>query len=226
MIRRVWERCSASTCAARVIIATDDERIAAEVAGFGGESVMTPPELASGSERMAWVARRIDGDVFINVQGDEPLMPPETIDAVAAVLIDSDADIATAACPLLNSDALRNPNVVKLVTDRSGNALYFSRAPIPYDRDGTEDRVQGGNGFGEGGVYVKHIGIYAFRRDALLRFATLPPSVLEQLEKLEQLRALENGMRIRVAFVPTDSQSVDTPEDLAAVEETIRRLRI
>jgi 3-deoxy-manno-octulosonate cytidylyltransferase (CMP-KDO synthetase) len=186
--------------------------------------MMTPQDLASGSERMAWVAARVEGAMFINVQGDEPLMPPGTIDAVVAALLDSDAEIATAACPLSNPGALHNINVVKLVTDRSGNALYFSRAVIPFDRDAAEHSAPDGNGFGETGVYFKHIGIYAFHRDALLRYAALPPGRLEQLEKLEQLRALENGMRIRVAIVPTDSQAVDTPEDLAAVEELIRKL--
>lgn len=224
MIQRVWERCTGAGTAVRVIVATDDDRIAAEVASFGGESMMTPPDLASGSERMAWVAERTDGEIFINVQGDEPLMPPATIDAVAAALHDSDADIATAACPLSSLADLNNPNVVKLVTDCSGNALYFSRAGIPFHRDAAEMSVRGGNPFGEGGVYFRHIGIYGFRRDALLRFASLPPGRLEQLEKLEQLRALENGMRIRVAIVPTDSQAVDTPEDLAKVEELLRNM--
>ncbi len=224
MIRRVWEQCMRAACASRVIVATDDERIAAEVASFGGDAMMTPPELASGSERMAWVAERVAGAVFINVQGDEPLMPPATIDAVASALGESDAEIATAACPLADPAALANPNVVKLVTDRSGNALYFSRAGIPFDRDAGENSPAHGNGFAERGVYFKHIGIYAFRRDALLRFAALPPGRLEQLEKLEQLRAMENGMRIRVAVVPADSQAVDTPEDAAIVEELIRTM--
>ena len=218
MIRRVWERCGAAEIGARVLVATDDQRIADEVGSFGGEAVMTPSELASGSERMAWVAARGVGEVFITVQGHEPLMPPSTIDAVAAALRDSDADIATAACPLRDPSALSNPNVVKLVTDAKKNALYFSRACIPFDRDATTAHETDGNAFADGGVYFKHIGIYAFRREALQRFAALPAGRLEQLEKLEQLRALEHGMRIRVAIVPADSQAVDTPEDLAAVE--------
>ncbi len=230
MIRRVWERCNATAGAsvgttngaARVIVATDDARIADEVATFGGEAMITPSELASGSERMAWVAERIEGEVFINVQGDEPLMPPATIDAVAAALRESGADIATAACPLRDPAALRNPNVVKLVTDRDGNALFFSRAGIPFDRDAEGKPGSRGNGFDTPGVYFKHIGIYAFRRDSLLRFAALPPGLLERVERLEQLRALENGMRIRVAVVPSDSQAVDTPEDLAAVEALLK----
>lgn len=222
MIRRVWERCSMATEAARVIVATDDRRIADEVASFGGEAMITPSEMASGSERMAWVAERIEGDVFINVQGDEPLIPPATIDVVAAALRESDADIATAGCPLRDPAALWNPNVVKLVTDRSGNALYFSRAGIPFDREAAERISLDGNGSDERGVFFKHIGIYAFRRYAVLRFAALPPGLLERVEQLEQLRALENGMRIRVTIVPSDSQAVDTPEDLAAVEALLK----
>jgi 3-deoxy-manno-octulosonate cytidylyltransferase (CMP-KDO synthetase) len=218
MIRRVWERCGAAEIGARVLVATDDQRIVEEVASFGGEAVFTPWDIASGSERMAWVAERSEGDVFINVQGDEPLMPPSTIDAVAEALRKSDADIATAACPLRDPAALSNPNVVKLVTDAEKNALYFSRACIPFDRDAATGNNADSNAFADGGVYLKHIGIYAFRRDALKRFAALPAGRLEQLEKLEQLRALEHGMRIRVAIVPADSQAVDTPEDLAAVE--------
>ena len=235
MIRRVWERCGAARLEARIVVATDDERIAAEVASFGGEAVMTPPELASGSERMAWVAERMEGEVFINVQGDEPLLPPSTIDATAEALAASDAEIATAACPLRDPAAFFNPNVVKLVTDAAGNALYFSRAPIPHDRDAAATEPENGNGFGNGGVYSeqigihpmnvgihrKHIGIYAFRREALRRFAALPPGRLEQLEKLEQLRALEHGLRIRVADVAADSQAVDTPEDLRLVEDLL-----
>ncbi len=223
MIRRVWEQCRQAACASRVIVATDDARIADAVTAFGGEAMMTPSELASGSERMAWVAERSDGAIFVNVQGDEPLMPPATIDAVAAALRESDADLATAACPLADPEALRNPNVVKVVTDRDGNALYFSRAGIPFDRDPVGRSSADGNGFPGTGVYLKHIGIYAYRREALLRFAALAPGRLEQIEKLEQLRALENGMRIRVATVASDSQAVDTPEDVTIVEELIRK---
>lgn len=223
MIRRVWERCAAARLDARIIVATDDERIASEVASFGGEAMMTPSELASGSERMAWVAERMEGEVFINVQGDEPLLPPSTIDATAEALTRSDADIATAATPLRDPAAFFNPNVVKLVTDAAGNALYFSRAAIPHDRDGAAAGTHAGNGFSDDGVYLKHIGIYAFRREALRRFAALPPGRLEQLEKLEQLRALEHGMRIRVALVPADSQAVDTPEDLRTVEDLLKK---
>lgn len=215
MIQHVWERCGRVRTAARVLVATDDERIVRAVAAFGGEAMMTPSELATGSERVAWIAERVPGDTFVNVQGDEPLLPPETVDAVIRALRDSDADIATAACPLRDPDQLANPNVVKLVTDVTGYALYFSRAGIPADRDQMDAT---GNPGVAAGVYRKHIGIYAFRRAALLRFAGLPAGRLEQREKLEQLRALEHGMRIRVVDVPTDSQAVDTPEDKELVE--------
>ncbi len=218
MIQRVWERCAAATMPQRIVVATDDARISAEVQRFGGEAMMTPADLPSGTERMAWVAARSDAEIFVNVQGDEPLLPPSTIDAaVHALRRNEAADIATAACPLNVTEGISSPNVVKLVTDREGFALYFSRAAIPHIRDA-------GNAIDHIGVYRKHIGIYVFRRDALLRFAQLPPSPLEQYEKLEQLRALEHGMRIVVADVPTDSQAVDIPEDIALVEDMIERM--
>jgi len=217
MIQRVWERCTAAAVSQRIVVATDDARIRDEVHRFGGEAMLTPEDLASGTERMAWVAAQCEADIFVNVQGDEPLLPPATIGAaVAALKRNATADIATAACPLTGKEGISSPNVVKLVTDRDGFALYFSRAAIPFQRDA-------GNASGHIGVYRKHIGIYVFRRSALLRFAQLPPSPLEQLEKLEQLRALEHGMRIVVADVPVDSQAVDIPEDIALVEDMINR---
>lgn len=218
MIERVWERCMSIESDAEILIATDDERIAAEVRSFGGEAVMTPDDLASGSDRVAWVAAHTDATMFVNVQGDEPLLPPATIDAVIRSLRDSDADIATAACPLRSHRHMFDPNIVKLVTDRNGNALYFSRAGIPFPREKEND----GNAFDTYGVFLQHIGIYAFHRQSLLRFAALEESTLERVEKLEQLRALEHGMRICVSIVPAHSQSVDTPEDLAKVEKSIR----
>ncbi|MBN1447704.1 MAG: 3-deoxy-manno-octulosonate cytidylyltransferase, partial [Bacteroidetes bacterium] len=208
--------------AARVIVATDDERIYAEVERFGGEAVMTPSACASGTERMAWIAREIAADIYVNVQGDEPLLPPSTIDAAVATLIEhTDADIATACCPLRETQGNSNPHIVKLVTDRRGFALYFSRSPIPHLRDAAGS----GNEIPPAGVYRKHIGIYIFRREALLRFASLAPTPLEQAEKLEQLRALEHGMRIVVAEVDSDSQAVDTPEDIDAVVKTLERMQ-
>lgn len=217
MIHRVYEQAQQSKLAERVVVATDDERIHREVNNFGGEALLTPPELASGTERMAHVAVSLDAAVYVNVQGDEPLLPPATIDAVIGALRETpDADIATASCPLRHQADISNPHIVKLVTNRAGFALYFSRAAIPHQRDD-------GNGIAERGVYKKHIGIYAFRNDALQRFAGLRPTALEQHEKLEQLRALEHGMRIIVADVAQDSQAVDTPEDIGKVLAILQR---
>lgn len=216
MIQRVWERCTATAHPGRIVVATDDERIRDAVRAFGGEVRMTPPELDSGTARVAWVAEQEHADIYVNVQGDEPLLPPSTVDAaVTALLAHPAADIATACCPLTDVEGISSPNTVKLVTDAAGFALYFSRAPIPHQRDA-------GNAIGGTGVYRKHIGLYVYRREALLRFPSLPPSALEQTEKLEQLRALEHGMRIAVAEVPSDTQAVDVPEDIARVERLLR----
>ncbi|PLX31802.1 MAG: 3-deoxy-manno-octulosonate cytidylyltransferase [Ignavibacteria bacterium] len=217
MIERVYNLSMRSSLAGRVVVATDDERIRAEIDRFGGEAQLTPTDLASGSERMAYVAAHLDAEIYVNVQGDEPLLPPSTIDAVITALRDADdADIATASCPLRHPKEISDPNIVKLVTNQAGFALYFSRAGIPHLRDA-------GNEIPETGVYRKHIGIYAFRKDALLRFAALPPTLLEQSEKLEQLRALEHGMRIIVAEVEHDTQAVDTPEDIKKVIAALER---
>lgn len=208
MVQRVWEQCCASTLAQSVLVATDDERIAHAVQHFGGQSFMTPPELNSGSERVAFVAKRIRGDIFVNVQGDEPLIPPATIDSAIEPLLSNNAiDIGTVACPIRSLDDYLNPNVVKVACTGNGRALYFSRAPIPFHRD-EQDSIEG---------CLKHIGIYAFRREALLQFASLPESALERTERLEQLRALEHGMYIHAACVESDSVAVDVPGDVALV---------
>ncbi|MDT8323743.1 MAG: 3-deoxy-manno-octulosonate cytidylyltransferase [Bacteroidota bacterium] len=216
MIQRVWERCGAATCSSRVVVATDDERIRDEVLRFGGEVFMTPSGITSGTERIACLAAQEHADIYVNVQGDEPLLPPFTIDATVSALRENPgADIATASCPLAGEEGISSPDTVKLVTDAAGFALYFSRAGIPYQR-------HDGNASPRDGVYRKHIGIYVYRRAALLRFSALPPSPLEQAERLEQLRALENGMRIVVANVPADSQAVDVPDDVRRVEALLR----
>jgi 3-deoxy-manno-octulosonate cytidylyltransferase (CMP-KDO synthetase) len=216
MIQRVWERCGETAQRTRVLIATDDERIRAEAQRFGAEVIMTPDDLRSGTERIAWVAERVEADIYVNVQGDEPLLPPATIDAaLASLAAHPEADIATASCPLSDRQGISSPNTVKVVTDAAGFALYFSRAAIPHQRDA-------GNAIGQPGVYRKHVGLYVYRRRALLQFAALPPSALEQAEQLEQLRALEHGMRIAVAEVAADSQAVDVPEDIERVERLIR----
>jgi 3-deoxy-D-manno-octulosonate cytidylyltransferase len=207
MIWYVWEKARRAQVPSRVVVATDDERIAAVVRGFGGEAVMTSPTCASGTDRVAEAARGMDEEVVINLQGDEPLMHPSVIDAVAAPLVsDPDVTMSTAALPQDDPAEYAHPSVVKVVVDGRGDALYFSRSPIPHYRDAGTGR------------YRKHLGIYGYRREFLFRVAALPPSPLEEAERLEQLRVLENGYRIRVVDVAHDSVGVDTPEDLKAVE--------
>jgi 3-deoxy-manno-octulosonate cytidylyltransferase (CMP-KDO synthetase) len=192
-----------------VVVLTDDERIARAVEAFGGEWEMTPADCASGTDRIAWAARHWNAAAVINIQGDEPLIDPEEISRIAEHLAANPEDavvtLATPAAP----EEMANPNAVKVVLARDGSALYFSRSPIPYPR-------------GEGGAApLKHVGIYGYQRDALLRLAGLPPTPLERSESLEQLRALENGIPIRVLIVDRASIGVDTAEDLERVEKLL-----
>jgi 3-deoxy-manno-octulosonate cytidylyltransferase (CMP-KDO synthetase) len=220
MIERVYERARAARVVERVLVATDDERIASAVARFGGDVVMTSPAHATGTDRLAEAAAAIEADIIVNVQGDEPLLDPAGIDAAAEALVhDPSLEVATLAVPLRSTEEMLLPSVVKVVTDAAGNALYFSRSPIPYVRlrAAAEPRATAEAAVVRG-LARKHIGLYAYRRTALLRFASLPPSPLEEAEGLEQLRALHHGMRIRV--VPVDGEggvAVDTPEDLERV---------
>ncbi len=191
-------------------VATDDERIAAAVRGAGGEAILTSPEAASGTDRLAEAARSIPADIYVNIQGDEPMMSPENIDrAVEAILEPGEKKIATLAIPMPPAEA-SDPNTVKVAVARDGRALYFSRAPIPFPRSGAP-------------AYWKHLGLYAYRAAALAELAALPPSPLEKTESLEQLRWLEAGYDIWVARAWSDSIGVDTPEDLARVEEFLRK---
>jgi 3-deoxy-manno-octulosonate cytidylyltransferase (CMP-KDO synthetase) len=220
MIERVHERALAAKRVDRVIVATEDERIAAVVRGFGGEAVLTSPLHATGTDRIAEAARGIDAEIVINVQGDEPLLDPAGIDAVAEALAnDPSLEMATLSLPLRSLDEMLAPSVVKVVTDARGDALYFSRSPIPHVRLGAgSDQAAAAEAAVARGLARKHVGLYGYRREALLRFAALPPSPLEEAEGLEQLRALAHGMRIRV--VPRDGDSgvaVDTAEDLERV---------
>jgi 3-deoxy-manno-octulosonate cytidylyltransferase (CMP-KDO synthetase) len=218
MVQHVVERTRSAKLVSRVVVATDDARIEAAVHAFGGEALMTRAEHHSGTERMAEVASRIDADVYVNVQGDEPLIEPAAIDAAVEALVSDNAVlVATLSTPLRRADDIIDPHVVKVVTDFDGNALYFSRAPIPWVRDAGEIVISAGQ-------YQKHIGLYVFRRDTLREFPTLPRGDLERLEKLEQLRLLENGIPIRVVETPYDAVSVDTPEDIPRVEQLIRRI--
>jgi len=218
MIQWVYERARRSG-ARQVIVATDDERIAQLVRELGGEACLTAATHTSGSDRIAEVARREGwpgSALIVNLQGDEPLMPEALIDQVAALLAGNPgADLATLSVPLESLAALLDPNVVKVVTDGAQRALYFSRAPIPWSRDGAPDGRLSQSSYAGA---RRHLGLYAYRVDALLRLAALPPSPLEQLEKLEQLRALEHGLDIRVAHaVVAPGPDVNTAQDLAAV---------
>jgi len=213
MVQRVYERAQRAQTAHRVIVATDDQRILAAVKGFGGEARMTRPDHRTGTERIAEVAAHEAGDVFVNVQGDEPLIDPEAIDtAISALMEEPTAQIATVATPIRNLNDVMDPNVVKTVLDFDNNALYFSRAPIPWARD-TGQKVHVN--------YWKHLGLYVFQREALLEYPTLPQGELEKIEQLEQLRWMENGWKIRVAEVAHDAVSVDVPEDVARVEKLL-----
>jgi 3-deoxy-manno-octulosonate cytidylyltransferase (CMP-KDO synthetase) len=215
MIQRVYERAKLATRVNRVIVATDDERIVKAVDGFGGEARMTRNEHRTGTERVAEVAAREDGDVFLNVQGDEPLLDPNAIDAaVSSLLEEPQASISTVATLIKTPGDIMDPNVVKVVLDFDGNAIYFSRAPIPWVRD-TASKIQV--------RHLKHLGLYVFQREALLEYPTLPQGELERIEQLEQLRWLENGWKIRVTEVEHDAISVDVPEDVTRVEKLLQK---
>ena len=214
MIQHVYERAKRALTVHRVIVATDDQRIVDAVQGFGGEARMTRADHRTGTERIAEVAVHERGDVFVNVQGDEPLIDPVAIDAaVTALLEEPPAQIATVATAIRHTGDIMDPNVVKTVLDFDSNGLYFSRAPIPWVRD-TKQNIHV--------KYWKHLGLYVFEREALLEYPVLPQGELERIEQLEQLRWLENGWKIRVAEVEHDAVSVDVPEDVERVEKLLR----
>jgi 3-deoxy-manno-octulosonate cytidylyltransferase (CMP-KDO synthetase) len=220
LVQRVWERARAARRPSRVVVATDDERIAAVVRGFGGEALLTSPDHPTGTDRLAEAARSLDASIVVNVQGDEPMLDPAGVDAaVDALRADEAADISTLSVPLASAAEMLSAAVVKVVSDGRGHALYFSRAPIPHVRRGaSSDPAASAEAAVARGLARKHVGLYAYRRDALLRFASLPPAPLEEAEGLEQLRALHHGLRIRVVAVEGASGvAVDTPEDLERV---------
>lgn len=220
MIQWVVERTARAKSVGRTLVATDDERIAAAVRAFGGEAVMTRADHATGTDRLAEVAAGLETDLVVNVQGDEPLIDPRMIDqAVSPLQKNRGIAMGTLKCPLASAEEFRNPNVVKVVTDRQGFALYFSRAPIPFPRDFADTFDEH---LKQLGAY-KHVGLYVYRRDFLLTYPKLSPTPLEQLEKLEQLRALEHGFRIRVVETSLTSQGIDTPEDLEQLLGVLRR---
>jgi 3-deoxy-manno-octulosonate cytidylyltransferase (CMP-KDO synthetase) len=211
MIEHVYERVTRARGLDRVVVLTDDERIARAVEAFGGTCEMTPPDCASGTDRIAWAARQWNAAAVVNIQGDEPLIDPEAVSALARHLADHPGDPMVTLAADARPDELDNPNAVKVVLSLAGYALYFSRSRIPYPR-------QEEAGFPP----LKHIGIYGYQRDALLRLAGLAPTPLERSESLEQLRALENGIPIRVLRIEQGSPGVDTREDLERVERLLR----
>jgi 3-deoxy-manno-octulosonate cytidylyltransferase (CMP-KDO synthetase) len=228
LVQRVYEQAARARRLDKVIVATETTRILEAVEAFGGDAMLTSPECATGTDRVAEVARAYDCDLVLNIQGDEPLMRPEMIDQlIEGMQADPACVMGTLArklelAPTQSGSAaqlLDNPNVVKVALALNGNALYFSRSRIPFVRDASSaDSLE----WLKLAKFYKHLGIYAFRREFLLKFVALPQSDLEKTEKLEQLRALENGFAIKVLITPHDSIGVDRPEDVELVEQILR----
>jgi len=222
MIQWVYERSSLCQSADRVVVATDDKRIVDAVEAFGGDVIMTRADHPTGTDRLAEVAEQLDDELIVNVQGDEPLIDPAMIQAaVEPLLRDATIPMGTLKTPLTSAEEYLNPNVVKVVTDLNGFALYFSRAPIPYPRDFADDLELRWKDLST----AKHIGLYVYRREFLLAYPGLSATPLEGQECLEQLRALEHGYRIKVAETDLVGQGVDTPEDLEKVKAHIATLQ-
>ena len=227
MIQHVYERASRARLVDAVLVATDDVRIVAAVEAFGGQVVLTSAAHPSGTDRIAEVAAQQTYDIVVNVQGDEPCIAPQAIDAMIQPLrADPAVAITTLAHPLRDVADLLTPHVVKVVVDRQGYALYFSRAPIPYDRQAWLHAPQvlaaAGTSIALPPGCYRHLGLYAYRREVLLHMARLPQTTLEQVEQLEQLRALEHGYRLRVVQTTYESVGVDTPEDVPRAEQILR----
>lgn len=222
MIQHVYERASRATLVSDVIVATDDERIRQAVLGFGGVCRMTRTEHETGTDRLAEVAAGLDADIIVNVQGDEPLIVPAMIDqAVRPFLDEPGLRMGTLKTRIKCLHDFLSPNVVKVVTCHNSNALYFSRSPLPFFRDKWQDLKD--ESFASGKLLCyKHVGLYVYRRDFLIQFAAMAPTFLEISEKLEQLRAVENGIPIRVIETEFESIGVDTPDDLAKARERFK----
>jgi len=219
VIQHVWENAKKAKTLDELIVACDDERIFKVVEGFGGKAVYTSPNQPSGTDRLAEVVNAMDVDIIVNIQGDEPLIKPIMIDnLVMALQEEKVAQMATIIKKIEDDSELTNSNVVKAVVDKNGYALYFSRYAIPYNRTGEKDHKKKP-------VYYKHIGLYAFTKDFLFTFKKLPHSSLENAEKLEQLRALEYGYKIKVVETKFDTVGVDRPEDLRRAEDALLRER-
>lgn len=208
MIQHVWERSSKSKLIKKLIVATDDKRIFNAVKEFGGKAVMTSKKHCSGTDRIGEAAKKLRCKIIVNIQGDEPFIDPRNIDkAIKPLLHDKKLNVSTLCYEITNPDEIGNPNIVKTVFDANYDALYFSRYPLPYNRDGSM-KIR----------YYKHIGLYVYRRDYLLKLIRMKCSPLEEAEKLEQLRILENGDKIRLVMTNIDSHSVDTEEDLQRLQ--------
>ncbi|MEO2014246.1 MAG: 3-deoxy-manno-octulosonate cytidylyltransferase [Fuerstiella sp.] len=214
LLQYVWEVATASSALHDVIIATDSERIFDTVQSFGGHAEMTADH-PSGTDRVAEIARRCcaGAEVIVNLQGDEPELEPDTIEALVAAIHRGNTEMATVAAPIRDAGVVSDPDCVKVVVDDKGQALYFSRSTIPFSRDTSVADLLSADGMSP---WLLHVGLYAYRRDFLLSLTSMPPSSLEQLEKLEQLRALQSGARIAVAVVPQAAVGIDTAEDYAA----------
>ncbi len=219
LIEHVYRQAKAAHSLDDVIVATDDTRILEAVESFGGTAILTSPDCVSGTDRVAEAAQEVQCDYVVNIQGDEPLMRPEMIDQlVDGICSDRSCQMATLARVIESVDALDNPDIVKVVIGMDGRALYFSRSPIPYVRDAINPDARLQQGLGH---FYKHLGIYAFQKAFLLEYVGLDQSPLEQTEKLEQLRALEHGVGIKVLITPHDSVGVDRPEDVVVVENIL-----
>ncbi|MDE3041936.1 MAG: 3-deoxy-manno-octulosonate cytidylyltransferase [Nitrospirota bacterium] len=216
MIQHVYEQAAACRAVTDVLVATDDERIKQAVEGFGGRAVMMAGDYRTGTDRVAGVARKFGGDYFVNLQGDEIPLQPDLLADLIDPFIKSGVEMGTLKRTIESTEDVHNPSVVKVVTDQAGNALYFSRAPIPLVRDDPSRRAI------EGLHYI-HLGLYMYRRDTLLKLASLSTGRLEDAEKLEQLRALEHGIAIRVWETAHASLRVDTPEDVESAAEKLQQ---
>ncbi|OFZ20888.1 MAG: hypothetical protein A2X94_05110 [Bdellovibrionales bacterium GWB1_55_8] len=218
MIQWVYERTKKARGIDLVVVATDDERVARAVEGFGGRAMITSPDLASGTDRVAAVADAIPAKIYVNVQGDEPLMAPEAVEAAVELVRSGRFPMSTVMTPLRTRAELEDPSVVKVLADRTGRSIYFSRLPIPYSRgpqpvaepDGTADFI-----------CRRHVGLYVYTRETLFQFRSLPPSAIEQGEVLEQLRAVHHGIPIGITEVDFTSIGVDTPDDLEKVRKIL-----
>ena len=219
MIQHVYEYAAACRLAPEVLVATDDERIKHAVEGFGGRVAMVAGDYRTGTDRVAGVARMFDRDYFVNLQGDEIPLQPDLLTDLIEPFIESGAGMGTLKRTIDSTEDVHNPSVVKVVTDHLGNALYFSRAPIPLVRDDASRQAVGG-------LHYIHLGLYMYQRDTLLKLASLPTGRLEGAEKLEQLRALEHGIPIRVWETKHASLRVDTPEDVESVAEKIQQFEV